>query len=172
MFARPSRNGAEPERASAADTAKIRGGGLVQVIVTDQNPLTFAIYLNEKPVPQAAVDNLLITIETPGDDEPNGLVAATLTQQVRKVTGETAMEAADLFPCTVEIVARGRRMSVTCREAGQLEGVWIDLGLKPDGSGYEVSGARKLEVVLTQDLLDARLTWEDGRTEPIFPDEG
>ncbi|MBI2301199.1 MAG: hypothetical protein HYU66_20005 [Armatimonadetes bacterium] len=172
MFGKPSRNGAEPERASAADNARIRGGGLVQVVVTAQNPLTFSIFLNDKPVPQVAVDNLLITIEAPGDEEPNGVVEATLTQQVRKVSGENVMEALQLFPCTVEIVALGRRMSVTCREAGQLDGVWIDLGLKPDGTGLEVSGARKLEVVLTQDLLDAQLTWEDGTTEAVFPEEG
>ncbi|MFM9709681.1 hypothetical protein, partial [Streptomyces galilaeus] len=60
------------------------------------------------------------------------------------VTGEKTLQRTELFPCTLEIVALGRRISVSCPNADSLEGVWINLGLNPEGAGSDVTGAQAL----------------------------
>jgi hypothetical protein len=57
---------------------------------------------------------------------------------------------------------------VTCPEVNSLDGVWIGLGLKADGTTSEVTGAQALRITVSQELLDARLTWTDGSTEDLL----
>ena len=50
MFGKPSQtNGVHPpaQRPAASDIAMIKGGGLVQLIVSSLQPLTFALFLND-----------------------------------------------------------------------------------------------------------------------------
>jgi hypothetical protein len=149
--------------------ARLQGGGLVQVIVTSLNPTTFFVFLNDKDVPQHDVESLSIAIEAPESDSPPAVARATLSQYVRTVSAERSLQSTELFPCTLEIVALGRRITLTCLHVDSLEGLWISLGLKPDGSSAELSGAKALQILLTEEILTAKLTWMDGQSEELLP---
>ena len=171
MFGKPqTANGTTPRRIPAGDVAKIQGGGLVQVIVTQAAPLEYHVFLNERYVPPTDLLGLSVTIEAPPENSPvQPVVRATLSRYVTNVTGERTAQRTELFPCTLEIIALGRRISVNCTRPDSLDGLWIDLGLKPDGSGSEVSGAQTLNILLEDGLLDAKLTWTDGTTDDLLP---
>lgn len=173
MFGKPaqgSNNGATPQRRAASDVARIEGGGLVQVIVTSLSPMTYYLFLNDQAVSQIDIESLSLDIETPdisGTGSP--IVRATLSRYVTSVDGQKTAQRTEIFPSTLEIVALGRRISVTCSRADSLDGLWINLGLKPDGSSGDVEGAAALRILLTEGILDAKLTWNDGETEDLLP---
>ena len=171
MFSRPNGNAPEPEppRTPASETARIKGGGLVQLFVTSLEPFTFYLFLNDHPVPQADVESLLVNIEAPGEGGAGGTARATLGLYVQTVAGQRSPQQQELFPCTLQVVALERRISVTCMKPDTFDGLWIDLGLKPDGTSSQVSGAQALKILLTDGILDARLTWTDGQTEELLP---
>lgn len=171
MFGKPNQNwkAAQPPRPGAADVARIQGGGLVQIVITSASPLNYYLFLNDRAVPQEDVESLTISIDAPGPDNPTGGIYATLAYRALQVTGEKVMQRIALFPCTIEIVGMGRRISVTAMHANSLEGLWVTLGLKPDGTGAELTGLRALRVLITDGIVDAKLTWEDGETEDILP---
>jgi hypothetical protein len=158
---------AAADRPAASDAARITGGGLVQAIVTSLSPFTYYLFLNDREVPQAEVESLSVSVDA-GDGSTPGMVRASLSRYVKDVTGGTNQQYTELFPCTLEIVAQGRRICVSCPNAGSLDGLWINLGLRPDGSGAEVQGAKVLRIVLTEGILDAKLTWMDGQTEDLL----
>jgi hypothetical protein len=171
VFGGPAKNGKsdEPARAAASEVARLAGGGLVQVVVTGLDPMEFFLFLNDRAVAQTDVESLLVTIEVPESGNlEQGTASATLSQFVKAVTGERSSQTVELFPCTLELVALGRRITVTCSQPNSLEGVWIGLGLKPDGSSAEVTGARSLRILLADGILDAHLTWMDGETEDLL----
>ncbi len=174
LFGKPSQNGStqpNPARPAAADVARIQGGGLVQVIVTDLRPMTFYLFLNDKIVPQMDVESLSISIEAPDAGTAGGaIVRATLSRYAVAVNGERNLQRTELFPSTIEIVAVGRRISLTSMNADSLDNLWISLGLKVDGTSGEVSGAKSVRFLLTEGILDAKLTWmDDGTTEDLLP---
>lgn len=173
MFGRPyqqeNRPAAAPARRAAGDVARIQGGGLVQVIVTALDPILFYVFLNDTALDQVNVDSLFVSIQAPGEGAPNGEATATLSHYVKAVDGQRTLQQLALFPCAIEIVALDRRIFLTCPEEGTLDGLWISLGLKPDGTDSEVQGARALQILLNQTILDAKLTWGDGQTEELFP---
>ena len=172
MFGRPpgpSDAGAS-RRTPAADVARIQGGGLVQVIISSMAPMTYAVFLNGHAIPQIDVESLSVTIEAPGEGSAAGPTArAILSRYLKTVTGERSLQTSELFPCTLDLVALDRRITLTCAAVDSLDGLWINLGLKPDGSSAEVSGARTLQILLTEELLSAKLTWVDGETEELLP---
>jgi hypothetical protein len=143
---------------------------LVQVIVTSLAPTTFYVFLNDRAVPEMDVESLSIDIEV--QEGGDAIVRATLARYVDTVTGQKTLQHNELFPSTLEIVALNRRLSITCTNADSLEGLWINLGLRPDGSSKELQGVRALRFLLTRELLDAKLTWEDGTTEDVLPLSG
>ncbi|HLK59253.1 MAG TPA: hypothetical protein VKU00_22025 [Chthonomonadaceae bacterium] len=173
MFGRPSQtNGSHPQvqRPAAADIAKIGGGGLVQLIVSSLQPLTFALFLNDQAVSELDVESLSISIETP--TPANGdttTVRATLSRYVATVSGSRSLQRQELFPCNLEIIALGRRIALTALSPDSLDGLYINLGLRPDGTSSELSGVSAFRFLLTEGLLDAKLTWEDGETEDLLP---
>ncbi len=173
MFGKPaqgSNNGAEPRRRSASDVARIEGGGLVQIIVTSLSPMTYSLFLNDQAVPQIDIESLSLDIETPEQSgSGSAIVRATLSRYITSVTGQKTMQRTELFPSTLELVALGRRISITCSRADSLDGLYISLGLKPDGTSGEVEGAAALRILLTEGILDAKLTWVDGETEDLLP---
>lgn len=170
MFGKPPQPPSAPAAPDAAEQARIEGGGLVQIIVTELAPLTYYLFLNEKYVPDVEIESLSVALEAP---EPNSgdrpIVRATLARHVMAVSGQPSVQRTELFPCTLEVVAVGRRLSITCMNVDSLDGAWINLGLKADGTSDEVSGARKLSVLLSDGLLDARITWDDGTTQNLLP---
>jgi hypothetical protein len=160
----------EPETPPAAsEVAKILGGGLAQMIVTRTDPLTFSLFLNDRGVPQLDVESLLVELAIPlGNGADGGKARATLSQYVKTVAGERSLQATELFPCTFELIALGRRIVVTCQQVDSLDGAWIGLGLKPDGTAAEVTGVQALRILVTEGILDAKLTWVDGVTEDLL----
>jgi hypothetical protein len=172
VFGRPPGNSdaGGPLRTPAADVARIQGGGLVQVIVSSTAPMTYAIYLNGHAIPQIDVESLSVTIEAPNEGAVSGATArAILSRYVKTVSGERSLQTSELFPCTLDFVAVDRRITVTCLAVDSLDRLWINLGLKPDGSSAEVSGAKSLQILLTEELLSAKLTWVDGESEDLLP---
>lgn len=159
----------QPVRPPAGEVAKIQGGGLTQVIVSNLSPITYAVFLNGKPLPPEELDTLVISVTAPEHEGDPGEVQATLSQKIKTVMGEPGHQQLDLFPGTVELVALGRRILVSSTSGDSIDGIWINLGLKPDGSSSEVNGAKALRIVLNQDLLSAQLTWNDGASEEILP---
>lgn len=173
MFGKPPQqsNGATPpQKPSAAEVARIQGGGLVQLIVTSLVPLNYYLFLNDQSVAQSDVESFSLSIEAPNDSSfGDTIVRCTLSRYVRTVTGEQTQQRTELFPCTLEIIALGRRISITCLNSDSLDGLWISLGLKADGTSAELSGVRSVRFLLTEGILDAKLTWVDGETEDLLP---
>lgn len=167
----PANNGQSGQnRPAAADEAQIQGGGLVQVIVTTFSPFTYYLFLNEQLVSQLDVESLNVAIEVPSEnDASSGMIRATLARYVDAVTGGKTVQRTELFPCTLEIVAQRRRLSVICKDPNTFEGLFVTLGLLPDGTSRDLSGIQSLNVLLTEGLFDAKITWMDGPTESIFP---
>lgn len=165
---------AAPQQDSASrpkltDIAEIIGGGLVQVIVTDHNPISFSMFLNTLAISEYDVDSLNIDIVAPGDGTGSTIVRATLASYVTNVASQRVLEHRELFPCTIEVIALDRRISISCLRKDSTDGLWINVGLKADGDSHELRGLQEFRFLLSHDLLDARVTWVDGETEDLLP---
>jgi len=172
MFGKPADSGNgkfAPSRPAAADAARIEGGGLVHVIVTSLDPVTFFLFVNDKYIPQMEVDSLEVNIEVGSDDQPNTLVRASLIRFVKSVTGEQTTQYTNLFPATIEIVALGRRILITAENADSLDNLFVSLGIRTDGTTNDLSGLQSLNVMITNVLVEANLRWEVGQVENILP---
>ena len=157
-----------PPQPAAADLARILGGGLVQIIVSNLQPLVFHLFLNHHLVDQVDVEEVSVLVELPeAGSQP--MLRASMTHAVTNVAGERQMQSAELFPCTLEVVAEDRRFSITCSDAEDISSAWIGIGLLPDGSAHDLSGVRSLRFVLAAGILDAKVTWTDGQEEELFP---
>ena len=159
-----------PSRQPAAEIARIQGGGLAQIIVTNPSIPEFHFFLNDQYVPQMEIEGFSVQIDAP--DAATGAtptVRATLSRLVTNMAGQRTTQRLELFPSTLEIVALGRRISVTCMNLNSLDGLWISLGLQPDGTGKDVEGAQSLTILMESGLLSARLTWTDGTSEDLLP---
>jgi hypothetical protein len=167
----PNRSEQTASLNSACDSlSRIQGGGLVQVIVTSLLPLNYYLFINDQIVPSSEVESLSVHLEASEDGNPkHGTLRATLSRHVQTPAGEKRLQQIPLFPCTFQVIAQGRRLSVTCTHPQTLEGVWLHLGMQPDGSSAEVRGAKSLRFLLTGGILDAKLTWFDGRTTDLIP---
>ena len=159
-----------PMRKATVDVAQIEGGGLVQVIVTGLSPLTFYLFLNDQMVPQIDIESLNIVIEAPRDEDPtSGMIRATLSRYVQDVTSNKSQQRTELFPCTLELIAQNRRLCVICPNPNSFEGLYLTVGLKPNGTDSELKGVHSLNVLLTDGILDAKITWNEGDTDSVFP---
>jgi len=172
MFGKPSDTGngkSAPQRRAAADVARIEGGGLAQVIITSFSPITFFFFLNDKTVPQMDVESLEVNIDVAADGEGDTIVRAGLSRYAKSVTGEQSTQYMNLFPCTLEVVASGRRISITAANADSVEDLYVSLGLRPDGTSTDLEGLKSVHIMVTNVLIDAKLTWMDGQTEDLLP---
>jgi hypothetical protein len=157
-----------PQREPAAEVAKILGGGLVQVIVTGTTPIEAFVFLNGTPVDPADFGGLFVEIDASNVDSP--ILQAFLTRTVETVAGTRDTQRLPIFPCSLDLVVKGKRIQVDCPNANSLDGLTILLGVKPDGSSTEVQGARTMRIVIESDVLDAHLTWTDGAEEDLLPE--
>jgi hypothetical protein len=172
MFGKPADKGNgkfAPQRRAAADVARIEGGGLVQIIVTSFSPITFYFFLNDKTVSQMDVESLEVNIDVAAEGEGDTVVRAGLSRYAKSITGEQTTQYTNLFPCTLEIVALGRRISITAANADSVENLFVSLGLRPDGASTDLEGLKSVHIMVTNVLIDAKLTWADGQTEDILP---
>jgi hypothetical protein len=131
--------------------------------------MTFYVFLNDQAIEQMDVESLSVDIEAPTATEPNGVLRATLARYVSTVTGERSLQHTELFPCVLEIIALKRRINLCCSDPSSLESTWVDLGLKPNGEAYQLGGLQTFRFLLTEGILDAKVTWEDGQTEDLLP---
>lgn len=170
---RPNNNGKtntpEVMRPAASDLAKIQGGGLVQLIVTETRPVEFSLFLNQSEINQIDVESVSIDVVAPENPVDGVVVRATLSHYVTNITGQRALENRELFPCTIEVIALDRRLAVTCTRHDSTEGLWVSVGLRPNGESAELTGLREFRFLLTHDLLDAQVTWVDGTSENLLP---
>lgn len=160
--------GSNERKKPLVELARIQGGGLTQLIVTQRDPLTFFLFLNARPIEQVDVQSLDILIQV-NDTDPQLVVYATLAHLVPSISGGKNIQEVSLFPGTVEIVAENRRILVTGTETNDEEGPWVSVGLLPDGGANLLTGVQSFKFILEGTLLHAELTWMDGRMEPILP---
>jgi len=158
-----------PRRLPAGDLAKIQGGGLVQLIVTETQPIGFSLFLNQTAVSEINIDSLSIDVVAPDDPSEAVTVRATLSEYVTNVTGERVVQNRELFPCTIEVIALDRRLAVTCTRHDSTDGLWVSVGLRANGESAELTGLREFRFLLSHDMLDARVTWVDGESEDLLP---
>jgi hypothetical protein len=115
------------------------------------------------------VDTLEVNIDVPADGQGDTIVRAALTRFVKAVTGEQTTQYTNLFPSTVEVVALGRRILVTAENADSVDNLFVSLGLRSDGTSNDLKGLQSLHIMITNVLVEASLTWEDGTTENLLP---
>ena len=173
MFRTDSGNGAAapaPNRPLAADVAKI-DSTLTQIIASPDAAEGVQIFVNAHPLPAGELESLSVTITAPGESGSGGGITGIISRYQTGPDGAKTQRSGSLFPGTVELITRGRRVVVTCQEEGSFDGLWLGLGMRGDGTTTELSGVRELRIVVTPTLLDARLVWaEDGAEEDILPD--
>ncbi len=161
---------AAPNLPTASEVARLQSG-LTQIIVSGPSSADLFVFLNGQPVPTGEVESLSVEIIAPGQNGQNGSVAAVLSRYKTGLTGSRDQSATSLFPGTVELIARGRRIVVTCEQDGSFDGLWLGLGLRADGTSSELTGVGSLRLAAAPGLLDAKLIWsEDGTTEDLLPD--
>ncbi len=146
--------------------AQLIGGGLVQLIVSNFDPLETFLFLNGSHVAPQDLESLTIVIDG-GETEP--ACSCILSRYEVGVDGKRQTQAQNLFPCTVEIVAMQRRIRVSAEVADNPESAVVSLGLLADGTDRPISGAAGFRFVLSDGLLDCKITWNDGTSEAVLP---
>lgn len=172
-----STNGAGPgggnaaHRPAAAEVARI-AGNLTHILVGDESAADgVSIFQNGSLVPAGSVESLSLEIIAPTDASPDGTLTAILsrygTLPESPQQQSRPQQAVSLFPGTVELIARGRRVTLTCQQASSFDGLWLGLGLRADGTSAELTGVQSLRIVVSpaDRLLDARLVWADSGIE-------
>ena len=166
-------NGAPPplsNRPPASEVARMEGS-LTQVIASGSSSDGLSLFLNGQPVPTGEVESLTLEIIAPDANGQNGSVSAVLSRYQTGPDGTRGQKAMSLFPGTVEVVARGRRVVITCLQENSFDGLWLGLGLRADGTSSELSGVGSLRLAVAPGLLDAKLVWsEDGASEDLLPE--
>ena len=149
-------------RPAASQIAKI-ANHLTQVILTSDEIDGLNVFYDGQLILPGQIDSLSVNIVAPGEKD-----AGTLTAQLSwRESGEHKM--ASLFPGTVDIVGRGKRILVTSAyDDGSFDGLWVNLGLNESGTSHELSGVQSLRILLSPGLTDTKLSWIDGGEETIL----
>lgn len=156
-----------PNRPPAAQVARL-DTPIVHALLSGDGADGLNVFVNGVPVPAGQVESLTVEIVAPDDQNPEGRIAAVLSRYESGPDGPR-QTGVGLFPGTIEIVGKGRRLSLSCPTAGSFDGLWLGLGLRPDGSADGLQGVKRLHVILAPGLAaDARLTWADGGEESVF----
>ena len=156
---------------AAAEVARI-GSRLTQIIVSGPSSADLFVFLNGQPVPTGDVESLSVEIIAPDASGQNGSVTAILSRyQSGPMGGARQTQGVSLFPGTVEMIARSRRIVVTCEQDGSFDGLWLGLGLRADGTASELTGVQSLRLTAAPGLVDAKLIWSDtGAAEDLLPE--
>jgi hypothetical protein len=162
--------GTATNRPAAAGQAAIEGN-LTHLLIGDTASVDgWHLFLNAQAIPTGEIESLSIEIIAP-TDTGDGTLTGILSRYVTDADGKRSQRSVSLFPGTVEIIANGRRITVTCQQPGSFDGLWLGLGLRSDGTSAELGGVQSLRILASPEskLLDARLTWVDnGATEDIL----
>ena len=155
-------NGVSPSgRPKAASIARIENN-YTHVLVSGTGSDGVAVFLNAQPVQHGELESLSINIVAPLDENDRGVVTGVVSRYQTGPDGARVQRGASLFPGTVEIVVKNRRIVVTCQNEGQFDGLWLGIGLNADGTSTDLSGVQSLRITVTPDVCDARLEWADG----------
>lgn len=162
--------GTATNRPAASGQAAIEGN-LTHLLIGDTASVDgWHLFMNAKEVPTGEIESLSVEIVAP-DDASQGTLTGLLSRYVTDANGQRTQRSVSLFPGTVEVIANGRRITVTCQEPGSFDGLWLGLGMRSDGTSAELGGVQSLRILASPDskLLDARLTWVDnGAVEDIL----
>jgi hypothetical protein len=171
MFGGPRRSTTPPPgnstRPQAGDAARI-SGNLTHVFVNGQSSDGLMIYFNGQPLMTGQLDSLSVEIVAPGERD-NGTLTAILSYYETGANGTRTNKSFSLFPGTVELIADGKRLSITCAEEGVFDGLFLRFGTDNNGVGMEANGVQSLRLLITPELRDVRLVWiEDGREDILL----
>jgi hypothetical protein len=164
-----SQPNSQPGRPKAADVARI-DGTFTQVILGD-DPTDAHVFINGRPLAAGDLDSLTVEIVAPGDGNPGTISGILSSYQAggQGSEGSRPTQTMSLFPGTVDVVSGGRRVVVTCRQLNSVDGVWLGVGTRLDGTVTEVTGVQAFRVAVTPTFIDATLTWGDtGAAEPVL----
>ena len=176
MFGNSSSNGnagTAPggNRPPAAEVARIEGN-LTHILVSSDSADGVQVFLNGKPVPAGEIESLSVNIVAPGDGNASGTITGIISRYQTAADGTRSQRGASLFPGTIEVIARGRRIVVTCAREGSFDGLWLGLGMQIDGTSSELNGVQSLRVVVSSGIVDAKLVWGDGSgDEDLLPED-
>jgi hypothetical protein len=143
---------------------------LTHAFVSGAGPDGIAVFVNGQPLLTGQIESLSVEIIAP-DDTSDGRLTGILSRYESGTDTVRTTRSISLFPGTVEVIAKGRRIAVTCAEEGSFDGLVLRLGMDESGVGLEAQGVKSLRLLASPGLLDARLVWiEDGREEDLLPD--
>ena len=159
----PSGGGGRPQ---AGDVAKI-SGTLTHVFVTGTGADALQAFVNDQAVLTGQIESISVEIVAP-EEGTSGTLTAILSRYEGGADTARTTNAISLFPGTVEFVAQGKRLSITCAEEGSFDGLFLRFGTDNDGVGLEASGVKSLRLLVTPNLLDGRLVWVEDQREDII----
>ena len=110
---------------------------------------------NGQSVLTGSIESIYVDI-----DSEKGMVTAILVRR----EGNNI----NLFPGSVEIIAKGKRISLSAVEANNLDGLYFGLGVREDGTSDQVQGVKSLRIVLTPGLASAKLAWTDAAADEVI----
>lgn len=141
-------------RPAAADVAGL-DTSLTWVIYESDSADGLHIFLNGQSILTGSIESLSVDIDT-----EKGTIAAVLSR--------TDGTSKSLFPGAVEILAKGKRLSLSALAPDDFEGLYFGVGLREDGTSDQVQGVKSLRVVLTAGLASAKLVWNDTSAEEVL----
>ncbi len=159
-------NGSAPapggNRPAASSVARIENN-LTHVLVSGNGgPDNVSVFINAQPVLHGALESVSVNIVAPQSDSDKGTLTGVVSRYQGGADGaQRTQGSTSLFPGTVEIIAKNRRIVITCTQDGQFDGLWLGVGMNADGTSTQLEGVRSLRVTVTPDLVDARLGWLD-----------
>ena len=159
MFGRSNKPTPAPAGQSGAQVAKL-STNLLQVIVSGTTITDFLFVLNGDPISSANIDNVLVSIEAPRNENEDPAIQAVLSTR-----GKTSMHQTNLFPGVIEITGLGRRIIVVGSQEGEVS---VRLGLQSDGTSIEVHGLQSLSILLSTDIVSLHIKWTDGQEEDLL----
>lgn len=162
-------------RPQAGDVAKIEGGLTHVFLLNEAGADSLYAYHNGRMLSAGQIDSLSVVIEVPAEGS-QGTLTAVLTYFETGADGARANKSASLFPGTVEVIGKGKKLTVICAEEGSFDSLALRIGTAPildeQGvltTGLPVFGVQSLRVTVAPGLADGRLVWsEDGREDVIF----
>lgn len=158
-----------PARPRAADVSRIEGT-FTQIIVGN-DPTDPRVFINGEPVAPGDFDSVTVEIVAPSEANPGTIsgIISSYRPSGSDPGGSRQAHTTGLFPGTVDVVAGGRRVVITCSQLNSFDGLWLGVGKRLDGTITEVDGVQALRLAVTATLVDASLTWSDtGATESLL----
>ncbi len=146
--------------------AAIEAGGLVQVIVTQTDPIEFSLFLNQKQIQQDDIESLNVYI----DASVNPINTwAKLSHYVTQVDGEKQIERKELFPCTIMITCMKHFIRIYCQNPGSSVGLFIQAGIHDNGTETTLRDLTAFTLMISSLLVQATIKATNGSQYSLLP---